>query len=754
MVAAASMSLHANNTFDLVESNLNFAMRGCMNPNYPTISKKFTSGELSAKKIDIKSNGEIELIENVYIPFNGGRVKALSALYKSNEEDIHQVVEGNIYYLDSYFKFMSGTINKKSRSLKLNNGKTYLNARNLLIEYESLDGKLGSGLTFTNASLTSCNNIAKGWQINAETIAVDEISKRGYIKNLELQVRNKTIGKLPYLPFPATTQRLSGFLEPDLSITSDGLDLYLPYFLVLSKRSDITIAPRILNDRGQGIETNYRYLTHKNATNFLDVLFFPSDKEFQKKYLALDNQRWAFKLKDSRKFKNIMTKVEWAKSSDAMVLLDLPSNLTNIANQREHYLPQSIFITASFKNLLVNASREGYQTLNPFIGNGYIKKPQIELDYSIFNTKFSYFGKLQYSNFDLNSVFLNNPSEQSMPVTGTRLISELGAEINQSIGFVNIALNGSIISKKYDLNKVTSKISSKNIPSFRIGVSSLHKRYLSSGISFITAKLIYGKTEYKDQSLDPIFELHPRDSTNLNYLNHELFYGKDRIPDQEFLMGNLKWQARFKDQSKITFNLIKKNELQASRVINQMLSNILGRDSQLGVDIKWDKKGLAAFMSSNYSQKRNQLNFGKVGLTINLPATHIAISRNFRRHMPMLGMGNELNYAEISIDHNISGGYKLIGGMSKDIESKKNLESYFGIEFENCCLAFKVFASDKRLSKYNLVNFVSWNGPLSNWEDMISIENKSRINFEFELKGLTGSKRQLNKFFSNTFVNL
>jgi hypothetical protein len=122
--------------------------------------------------------------------------------------------------------------------------------------------------------------------------------------------------------------------------------------------------------------------------------------------------------------------------------------------------------------------------------------------------------------------------------------------------------------------------------------------------------------------------------------------------------------------------------------------------------------------------------------------------------MPMLGMVNELNYAEISIDHNISGGYKLIGGMSKDIESKKNLESYFGIGFENCCLAFKVFASDKRLSKYNLVNFVSWNGPLSNWEDMISIENKSRINFEFELKGLTGSKRQLNKFFSNTFVNL
>ena len=40
------------------------------------------------------------------------------------------------------------------------------------------------------------------------------------------------------------------------------------------------------------------------------------------------------------------------------------------------------------------------------------------------------------------------------------------------------------------------------------------------------------------------------------------------------------------------------------------------------------------------------------------------------------------------------------------------------------------------------------------WEDMISIENKSKITFEFELKGLSGSRKQINKFFSNAFVNL
>jgi hypothetical protein len=42
----------------------------------------------------------------------------------------------------------------------------------------------------------------------------------------------------------------------------------------------------------------------------------------------------------------------------------------------------------------------------------------------------------------------------------------------------------------------------------------------------------------------------------------------------------------------------------------------------------------------------------------------------------------------------------------------------------------------------------------TSWDKMIEIENKSRINFEFELKGLTGGNRRINSFFSNTFLNL
>ena len=185
-----------------------------------------------------------------------------------------------------------------------------------------------------------------------------------------------------------------------------------------------------------------------------------------------------------------------------------------------------------------------------------------------------------------------------------------------------------------------------------------------------------------------------------------------------------------------------------------MLVSPIGKDNQIGTNLSFEKKNLKTYISANYSQKRNTLNYGNAGLEISLPETNLMLSRSFQENIPLLNSTNEIDYAEISIEHLMSKGYKLIGGITKDLNAKKNLESYFGISFENCCLAFKVYASDKRLSKYNFLNFQSSQLSNINWENMISVENKSRINFEFELKGLTAGNKRINSFFSNTFLNL
>ncbi|MDO7562259.1 MAG: hypothetical protein MUR44_05450, partial [SAR86 cluster bacterium] len=439
VIGLASMLVghaHSQNNDVLEINNAKNRFLGCSNPLYPKIAKNLLPTKISASKMDVQSNGRIFLRDQVEIPITNGSIKALSANYNSNGKRIDEITQGNIYYLDSYFKFQSGSLNETSKGFSFIEGNTYLAERNLLVNYKSLSGELGSSLIFKDANLTSCLDTSDGWQISAKTIAINEKSKRGYIKNLSLKVKDNTLLKLPYLPFTVSTERLSGFLEPDIGITSDGLDVYLPYFLVLSERSDITIAPRALKKRGLGLETNYRYLTSVSADNYLDLMFFSSDKEGKKNY-ALDDSRWAFKWNDLRKFKNFVGKINWAKSSDPMVLLDLPSNLTNIATQRDHYLPQSIEVSGHIKNFYISIARQGYQSLNPFMTNGFIKKPELNLSYLASGGPLTFIGKIQYSDFNLEHSINNLLIPSSNFKEGSRSIAEIELSSKSNIGVVN-----------------------------------------------------------------------------------------------------------------------------------------------------------------------------------------------------------------------------------------------------------------------------------------------------------------------------
>ena len=730
--------------------------KNCTNSTYPKIISKYEPGSIDAGKIDIQSNGDISLDNNVLITFNDGQIKASSATYLQNQNVVKDIKNGDIYHSNNYFKFLSGSLVKDSGELELDHGKAYLRDRNLLIDYQSLTGNLGQNLIFKNASLSSCNDVSVGWEIKAQSININEETDRGYIEDLSLKVLDRTILKLPYLPFPATTNRLSGFLEPELSLTSDGADLFVPYFWVLSDTSDLTIAPRALKDRGIGFEGNYRYLTKSNsdAANYLDLLFFPKDKEFKKDHDRDDNERWAFRIKENRSFTNIETSIDWAKSSDSMVLLDLPSSLTNIANQRDHYLTQSVSMSMLVNNLSLSIMREGFQSLNPFITNGYIKKPELNLEYKQYGSSFSYFARANYANFDTNNNQHLPFNNQRVHQSGKRFITEIGAETLHGFQYFDVSIDGLFLHKKYNLDDKEINTQSTSIPSIKIKISSLLRSSSTGSFSLLMPEFIYQKTNYKDQSMDPIFDLHQRNLGNFNRLNTRYFFGKDRVPDTEFLLARLKWQKRIKNNSAINFQIIRKNELKESQVINSMLDKPIGKDSQIGTHLSFENQILRAFLKANYSQKRNTLNFGQTGVDIQLPETRLTFSRNFQSNIPLLHTVSELDYAEFSIERIMPGGYKFIGGISKDLDSKKNLESYFGFGYENCCIAFKIYASDKRLSKYNLVNFQSMQFDDASWDKMISIENKSRINFEFELKGLTGGNKRINQFFSNAFSNL
>ena len=99
-------------------------------------------------------------------------------------------------------------------------------------------------------------------------------------------------------------------------------------------------------------------------------------------------------------------------------------------------------------------------------------------------------------------------------------------------------------------------------------------------------------------------------------------------------------------------------------------------------------------------------------------------------------------------------GLVVIGAHSglflKDLVS----EYIFGVGYENCCVALSVTASDRNLSKYlDGLESDSYTYLNDAWDNIITIENKSRINFEFQLKGLNSTFEKVGRLMNNSILN-
>ena len=105
---------------------------------------------------------------------------------------------------------------------------------------------------------------------------------------------------------------------------------------------------------------------------------------------------------------------------------------------------------------------------------------------------------------------------------------------------------------------------------------------------------------------------------------------------------------------------------------------------------------------------------------------------------------------QTKIKDNIS----FIAKFKRDDESSSKIESVFGLGYENCCFVFRITSSDKNLSKYLPILESNSQMYLNNtWDNIIRIENKSRINFQFEFKGLNSSFEKINRLMNNSIFN-
>ena len=739
--------------------------------------------DIKSEKFEITDNEALILNGNVVIDFPDGILEAGKARVDRKNGTVEFKKEGDLFLKDYFFRAKEGFFNEKDRSLELYSGEAYLNDRNLILAFDELKGNLEDKIILKQVSMTSCADPKRGWQFIAESIELDDQSKRGNAKKVKVKALDRTILRLPYIPFATSNERMTGFLEPSLSYSSDGLEFMIPYFKVISGKSDITLAARNISDRGLGFEGNFRKLHGKenNLSNF-DFIYFKEDKEFNALYPEQSKKRWAFSIKDSYGQKEkFWVDVNWSKTSDSLVLRDIPGDITSIGDQRAQNLMQNISINAAINNLSIKLEHQGFQALNPILTNGYKKLPSIEFKYLKNFENFTLYEKLNISYFkadsihgfygyqDKNNQFLyrtENPIEGSRIFSNFKILNQTyfnGLNINSSLGVKSI---------HYNLDD-GAQSNSVNVPNFKLDISTLFYRKDKMNLHVLKPRFIYGYVAHKDQDINPIFDTNKISMMN-QLFNNQRFSGMDRIGDQNFYTLSLEYKKRNMGMDKFAVNISKKfylddreiwlddMHLDMDSMNNEMMNMNMSHMNMMQMPMdegpimlmaKWMPNMNTMFMAySSYLHDQDKVPMAGITFNQNFEKGTLGYAKRYTR---MTGdFMTVLDYSEFYADLKIKDNISFIAKFKRDDESSSKIESVFGLGYENCCFVFRITSSDKNLSKYLPILESNSQMYLNNaWDNIIRIENKSRINFQFEFKGLNSSFEKINRLMNNSIFN-
>lgn len=171
-------------------------------------------------------------------------------------------------------------------------GNLFIRANQFHIKAERIE-KTGENTYFAReASITSCDGDVPDWYLSGSEVTV-EVEGFGTVRHAALWARKLPLLYSPFLFFPAKTKRQSGFLMPDMRLSSDrkGFGYNQPYFWAIRDNLDATIYGHYMAERGAKIGGEFRYVAsaHSQGAIMVDYL-----KDRRVDDGTAENSRWGY----------------------------------------------------------------------------------------------------------------------------------------------------------------------------------------------------------------------------------------------------------------------------------------------------------------------------------------------------------------------------------------------------------------------------------------------------------------------------
>lgn len=566
----------------------------------------------------------------------------------------------------------------------------------------------GPDLTFLKrARYTTCAPGQDDWFLKMRELKLDTRKDIGTAYDASVNFLGVPIFYLPYLSFPISDQRKSGFLAPRVGqSTQRGLEIAAPYYFNLAPNYDATVTPHYMSERGMQLQSEFRYLTPRSQGK-LELEALPNDRK------AGGDDRAAGTYQHQQTFSSLWSgNIDIHAVSDKQYFNDFGDDI-GITSQT--HLPQTARADYRGPQWNFSALAADYQTIDPTIAPAdrpYVRLPQLTLALN---------RPLQpnHVNFLFESEAVN--FERRVGVTGERLnvSPAVSLPLSNSYGF---------ITPKIGVRSIAYRLAGAPdaTPALTRGAFSL-----DSGLAFerdsrwggrqftqtLEPRLYYLYIPAKNQDGLPNFDTGVPDFSFSNLFRENRFIGGDRVGDSNQITAAV--SSRFIDDQ----DGAERGRASVGRIYyfaDRQVNLPTGPSGAAASDIVGEATATLArhwYARGNVQWDRVDNRFPRYSYYFQYnPAKNriVNIGKQFS--------SGELAQIDVSTEWPIAGRWSVRARSIYSSRDRRNVASYAGVEYNACCWALRI-VGNRRLSVDTANNNAA--------------TQVSSIMFELELTGLS-----------------
>ncbi len=706
----------------------------CIDDEFENYESQKTLVEADEDTLEVRSDeqnqdesGMFYASGNVEIERRDDIVKSDKAQYDGDTGELS--AEGNVRYLteDLTLYANKGSYNSQNDTVNFFSTSYYFPGQERPGKGKAEEIFIDDGgvVHLTPSSYTTCAINNPDWELASSKTILYREKDRGHAYNIFLKYKGIPVLYSPFVSFPLSRERHSGFLLPSVGSSGEsGTVISTPYYFNLSKNFDLTVTPTNYSGRGQMFEAEFRHKSDTSST-VIELANLENDDIFRKNrhaYFIRDNRVYKNTLKQNgRKWNGtlISSLIDLGGISDISYFDDFGNTVSRVGRTQ---VTRNIFLNRldhnEYGNFEYSIGATDYQLAKSGLTEQYSVLPRINFEYysDRSDRKFNYNLKAELADFD-----------HTLPTkaTGLRLVLYPSVEYPMTNPGWQLTSKIGLRHSNYSLSANESGISDKDItkttPILSLRGKMIFERISSNNIlQTLEPEMYLLYIPASNQDSVPIFDSGDIDF-KYNLFSENKFYGKDRINDakqitlalsssmintktgNELLRGTIGQIFYFDDRTVgVTNNFLEKKDT----------SNIIGLVNARFNDY-WRLTGYTEYNPHKSYGEKNQIRlsykrpYGKQNQIFN---TSYRFSRGTQEEIDLSAVLPFNN--RMSIIGKVNYSFNNRRSQSEDV-----LEKMIGVEYESCCYGVKVVARE------------FWNG----------IKKDDVLYFEFLPKGIATS---------------